>query len=314
MSTLQVIRPGLLTTIQDRGRWGMQARGVPPAGPMDPWSHRLANALVGNAPTAATLEVTLVGPEIEFADERLVALAGAEFAIEIDGRRQLVNTAFTVSAGSRLKVGVRGAGARAYLAIAGGVDVPPVLGSRATHLTSRMGGLAGRALVAGDSLPLGAPTDAPPAAGRGIAPVLPAPGRETRIRVMPGPQRERFSDEAIDVLQSDEYVVGNQSDRMGFRLLGQSLAHSGSADIISDATPLGVLQVPASGQPVMLMADRQTTGGYANLATVISADIGLAGQLAPGDRIRFEVCGLQAAMAALISRERALMTVERNTT
>ena len=308
MASVRVLRPGLLTTVQDRGRWGLQARGVPPAGPMDPWSHRLANALVGNSAAAATLEITLVGPELEFEDERFVAVGGAQFAIEVDGKGQSPNTPFIVPAGAGLKVGGRRAGARGYLAVSGGFAVPEVLGSRATHLVSRMGGVGGRALTAGDSLPLGPQGE--PRPGQGGETELPASDQAARIRVLPGPHADRFSADALDLLQSSDYTVTNESDRMGFRLAGPRLTHSG-ADIISDATPLGVLQVPASGQPVLLMADRQTTGGYPNLATVISADIGLAGQLAPGDRIRFEVCTLQEALTALIKRERAFMTIER---
>lgn len=278
---------------------------------MDPWSHRLANALVGNDASAATLEVTLVGPEMEFDDERLVAVAGAEFELSVDGRRQAMNATFTVAAGSRLRIGARGSGARGYLAIAGGVGVAKILGSRSTHLVSRLGGLSGRALAAGDAVPLEPAGEAPIPIG--VAPPrLPTPGVETRIRVLAGPHEDRFTADALDLLVSAAYRVGTDSDRMGFRLVGPRLTHKGTADIISDATPLGVLQVPASGQPVLLMADRQTTGGYPNLATVISADIGLAGQLAPGDSIRFAVVTAHEALAALIKQERLLLPIERS--
>jgi antagonist of KipI len=288
---------------------------------MDPWSHRLANVLVGNSGAAATLEVTLVGPELEFEDERVVAVAGGHFAIDVDGQRPPPNRAFLVPPRARLRIGERVAGARGYLAVSGGFAVPEVLGSRSTHLVSRLGGVAGRALIAGDSLPLGDTRtarppegghyDRLPERGRYDDVALPATGEPTRIRVLRGPQDDRFSPDALEALQSSAYTVSNESDRMGFRLAGPLLTHAHGSDIISDATPLGVLQVPASGQPVLLMADRQTTGGYPNLATVISADIGLAGQLAPGDRIRFELCTLQEAMAALIKREQALLAVER---
>ena len=308
MASVHVLRSGLLTTVQDTGRWGLQALGVPPAGPMDPWSHRMANALVGNAGEAATLEVTLKGPELAFEDERIVAVAGAAFAIDVDGQGQSPNTAFIVPAGARLRVGARRIGARGYVAVAGGFAVPKVLGSRSTHLVSRLGGVEGRALAAGDSLPLGPPGG--PRPGRRGEADLPESDRPTQIRVLPGPHQDRFAADALVLLQSSPYTLGNDSDRMGFRLNGPRLAHANGADIISDATPLGVLQVPASGRPVLLMADRQTTGGYAILATVITADIGLAGQLVPGDQIQFEACTMQEAMAALIKRERALMAIE----
>jgi antagonist of KipI len=309
-SVVCVIKPGMLTTIQDAGRWGFQSRGVPVAGPMDPVSHRLVNALVGNDRGAAALEITLLGPELEFEDERLVAVAGAEFELTLDGRPTPHNAPFTVSAGSRLRFGARGRGARAYLAVSGGIAVPPTLGSRSTHLISAMGGVGGRALVAGDRLPLGDPGRVP---GMALAPqtsMVVLPDHHAQIRVLPGPQVDYFSADALAVLQSAPYAIGHNSDRMGFRLEGPRLTHARGADIISDATPLGVLQVPASGQPILLMADRQTAGGYPKVATVIAADIAVAGQLAPADTISFTVCTPGEALAALIAQERALMAVE----
>ena len=307
---VKVIKPGMLTTIQDAGRWGLQSHGVPVAGPMDPVAHRLANALVGNTRDAALLEVTLLGPELEFEDERLAAVTGAEFDLLLDGRPVPLQAPFTVAAGSRLKFGPRRRGARAYLAVSGGITVPPTLGSRATHLVSGMGGIDGRALIAGDRLPLGDPSSPrrvvlPP--GSAIAAL---PDHHATIRVLPGPQVDYFASDALDVLQSAPYVIAQNSDRMGFRLEGPRLTHARGADIISDATPLGVLQVPASGQPILLMADRQTTGGYPKIATVIAADMTIAGQLSPSDTITFRVCIPRDAMAALIAQERALMAVE----
>src|SRR6185503_13788893 len=310
MPDILVIKPGMLTTVQDLGRWGLQARGVPVAGPMDPWSHRLANALVGNDRAAATLEITLLGPELEFEDERLAAVAGAEFEIVVDGRPAPWNTPFLIPGGSRLRFGRREQGVRAYLAIAGGIAVPPVLGSRATHVVSGLGGLAGRPLRVGDRLRLGDEASARGPAPALEGPMIPFPAGDATVRVLPGPQEDYFAADALDVLQSGPYLIAQNSDRMGFRLGGPVLAHSRGADIISDATPLGVLQVPASGQPILLMADRQTTGGYPKIATVIAADIAIAGQLGPSDTMTFAVCTPAAAMAALIAQERALMALE----
>jgi antagonist of KipI len=296
---VRVSGAGLLTTVQDAGRWGYQARGVPVAGPMDRVSYRLANALVGNAATAAALEVTLIGPRLEFVDERRVSVTGAEFenvpaAVE-----------FAVSPARPLIFGHRVRGARAYVAIAGGIDVPRVLGSRATHLPSAMGGFQGRALRAGDELPLGPPGDRPAA-------VVSAFRRtDATLRVLPGPQADRFAQEALAVLQSAPYRVGTDSNRVGYRLSGPRLQHVKGADILSDATPIGSIQVPASGQPILLMADCQTTGGYAKIATVISADIPVAGQLAPGDELRFAVCSLSEAMDGLRTQQRLLRALER---
>jgi antagonist of KipI len=278
---------------------------------MDPVSHRIANALVGNERGAAALEITLAGPEMEFDDQRIVAVSGAHFALTVDGRPQLMNTPFLVSAGSVLRFGDRSRGARAYLAIAGGVAVPEVLGSRSTHLLSRIGGFRGRALAGGDHLPLGSGQGKPRHLFEHHSlPDIPAPGGDVRIRVLPGPHRDRFGAGALEALQSAAYSIRTDSDRMGFRLQGPPLGDGGRAEIISDATPLGAVQVPASGDPVMLMADRQTTGGYPIIATAISADIGAAGQLAPGDRIRFDVCSMRDAMAAIIQLEQALMAIE----
>jgi antagonist of KipI len=318
VSSVLIIKPGLLTSIQDLGRWGFQSRGVPVAGPMDSYSHRLANALAGNVAGAATLEVTLIGPELLFDDERVIGVAGAEFELTVNGQAVAANTKFAVSAGSRLQFGRRLRGTRAYVAVGGGIAVTPVLGSRATHLASRMGGLDGRALEAGDRLPLGDPgprerRHSPGSVGllRWSGDVRAMPDGHARVRVLPGPQADYFAEEALRALQTAPYAVGQDSDRMGFRLDGVPLVHSHGADIISDATPMGALQVPASGLPILLMADRQTTGGYAKIATVITADLDLAGQLGPGDTLSFVVCSPGEAMAALIARERALMAFER---
>jgi antagonist of KipI len=311
---LVVIKPGMLTTVQDLGRWGFQSRGVPVAGPMDSVSHRLANAIAGNPPDAALLEITLLGPEILFEDARAVAVAGAAFDLSVDGAAVAMHARIPVAAGQRLRFGPRRDGARAYVAVEGGIVVPPVLGSRATHVISGMGGLEGRPLRAGDTLPLGEVHSGRTASRQpdvSTAPLVPAASSPARVRVLAGPQQDLFADDALDVLQSAPYVIARDSDRMGFRLEGPRLTHAGSADIISDATPLGVLQVPASGQPILLMADRQTSGGYPKLATVITADLAVAGQLGPGDRIAFDVCTPREALAALITQERALLRAER---
>lgn len=307
--SVHVIRPGLHTTVQDVGRWGSQSHGVSVAGAMDPFSHRLANALVGNDRLAATLEVTMTGPELEFEDERLVAVTGATFALRLDGVAISSRHALVVPARSRLQFGERVRGARAYVAVAGGFDVPRVLGSRATHAPSGLGGWCGRALLKGDRLPLGAGARS---RSRYIHPLIhefPATSPAI-VRVIAGPHLDRFAEGALDVLQSAPYTVANESDRMGYRLIGPVLAHSAGADTISEPTPIGTLQVPASGQPILLMADRQTAGGYAKLATAITADIGIAGQAAPADRIAFRVCTLAAAHDALLEAERVLMAIE----
>ena len=306
MRGMLILTPGLQTTVQDSGRWGFQGSGVPVAGPMDLYAHRIANVLVGNPIDAAALEVTLAGPEIECQVPRAVAVAGAEFELDVDGTPQVVNCCFHLRAGARLRFGRRRRGARAYLAVRGGIDVAPVLGSRSTSLSSRMGGLEGRVLRRGDVLPLG---DGRPGRSTGANYDVESdlPDGHADLRILPGPHLEHFDDEALERLESNRYVLMLESSRMAFRLNGPPVGHATTPDILSDVTPLGAVQVPASGQPILLMADRQTTGGYAIVAIVISADIGRAGQLAPGDSLRFRICSRQQAAAALIERERRLL-------
>lgn len=303
-ATLVVARAGMSTTVQDRGRWGYQASGVPVAGPMDWYSHALANRLVGNDADAAALEVTLIGPELIAEGRQVVcALAGADFEVMVDGSVVPAHQPFTVPRGSRVRVGARRAGARATLAVAGGFDVPATFGSRATHVVSGMGPFGGRALRAGDRLPIA--SGHPRSAGDcGIPLEMPRGG--ARVRVVSAAHRERFTDEAWSTLTSARFTVTPQSNRMGYRLEGPPLSHVHGADILSEAMPIGVLQVPPSGQPILLMADRQTTGGYATIANVITADLPLAGQLAPGDWIEFSACSHEGALAALRARHAAL--------
>jgi biotin-dependent carboxylase-like uncharacterized protein len=316
VSIVHVGKPGLLTTVQDQGRWGFQALGVPVSGPMDPVSHRVANAMAGNLPDAATLEITLVGPELAFDDERLVAVAGAEFEVSVNGETMPSIGAFVVPRGAMVRFGRRVRGTRAYLAVAGGIGTEPVLGSRSTHLPSAMGGLSGRALCAGDRLPCGMARiprrQSSGAIGKAVSAATEGrlPDGRATLRILPRAQSDRFGAGTLETLQSASYRIGPSSNRMGFRLTGPAITLTRGADVISDATPLGVLQVPASGQPILLMADRQTTGGYPQVATVITADIGLAGQLGPGDTVAFSVCSPGEAMAALIGLEQHLMAVE----
>ena len=295
---LTVIRPGMLTTIQDLGRWGQQASGVPVAGPMDWYSHRLANQLVGNDERAALLEVTLIGPELEADAETFCVLTGARFDVTVNGTAIDSTSPFVVPRGGRLRIGGRRKGARAMLAVRGGFDLPALFGSRATSVIARMGPLGGRPLSAGDVLPVGdgighvASTGTP----------LPLPDGGARLRVVVGPHDAMFTAAARDALFGSRYVVTPESNRMGYRLHGSPLAHRGDTEILSDATPIGSLQVPRSGHPILLMADRQTTGGYPKIATVITADLPMAGQLAPGDWIEFAECTRAAAVDALRAR------------
>lgn len=306
--SITVLRPGLLTTIQDAGRWGFQASGVPVSGALDIESHRIANALVGNDAGEATLEATLLGPELRFDAGAVIAVSGGDLGASCDGAPLPLETPVRVRPGAVLRFGERRSGARAYLAVAGGIDVPPVLGSRATHAATVMGGQAGRPVGPGDCLPIGE------ADGRSM------PRRRTvserrivsggaRIRVMPGPQDEYFPPAALDVLARSRFSIAPQSDRMGYRLGGARVPRLAGREMISDATFVGAIQIPASGEPILLMADRQTTGGYPQIATVITADLPIAAQLAPGDWVEFEVCSRAEAIAALVAREGKLLAI-----
>jgi antagonist of KipI len=276
---ITVVSPGLFTTVQDRGRWGHQASGVPVAGPMDIVSHDAANGALGNDVNAATLEVTLGGPELRVEDDAWVVVTGADLSATLDGSSLAAGEPRLARAGSVVRFGERRRGARAYLAVDGGIATPVVLGSRSTHVT---GGL-GRALKAGDRLAL-----SPQSQGSrrpGLPAALPAGG--ARLRLRRGPQCDRASEETFEVLQRSRFAVGSHSNRMAYRLTGPRLPLLPAGEMISDATFIGAIQVPPSGEPILLMADRQTTGGYPQVATLVAADVPLAGQLAPGDWIEF---------------------------
>ena len=296
-----VIRPGLLTTVQDLGRWGYQDRGVPVAGPMDVMAHRLANAAVGNADAAAGLEATVIGPELRFDQDAVFAIAGADLGASLDGAAIALGRPTQAAAGATLRFESRRSGSRAYVAVSGGIDVPRILGSRATHVLSGMGGVEGRPLKAGDRLVIGAASTSSAPRRQMERRVIPVGG--ARLRVLPGPQDDAFDADALDRLQRARYIVSPESNRMAYRLTGPPLRQGAGEEMISDAAFFGGVQVPPSGEPILLMADRQTTGGYPQIATVISADLPLAGQLAPGDWVEFTVCTRREAMAALIALE-----------
>jgi antagonist of KipI len=302
---LEIAKPGLLTSVQDLGRHGQQASGVPVAGPMDAFSHRLANQLVGNEPDAATLEVTLIGPEVVVEAHTTLAIVGALFDATCDGRPVPMGASFTVQPGQRLKFGRLIQGARAYLAVAGGILTAPVLGSRATHLVSGMGGLHGRALQSGDRLPVVAQAASRPLR-KAVGLTLPTAGR-ARLRVVPGPQDDWFQPEALQLMAGVSFRISPRSNRMGYRLEGPPLGRAREGELISEPVGIGAIQVPSAGEPILLMADRQTAGGYPKIGHVITADLPLAGQLAPGDFIEFILCSRQEAVTALIARERQLL-------
>ncbi len=295
--TIHVLRPGLFTTVQDLGRYGYQRFGVSVSGAMDPWALTVGNRLLGNPDQAAGLEITLQGPELLFEQALPIVITGADLSPTSNGLAVPMWTVVAMQAGSRLQFGMRRQGARAYLTVAGGINGPLMLGSRSTHVRSGLGGLAGRALKKWDQLEAGPATRAAP---HYVSRALPEPNRprypnSPTVRVMPGPQFDTFTSEALQTLAGRPYRVTAESDRMGYRLEGAGLPHRASADIISEAVSIGSIQVPSSRQPILLMADCQPTGGYAKLATMISADRSLAAQLSPGDSLLFLIVSAEQA-------------------
>ncbi|GAB4178016.1 MAG: biotin-dependent carboxyltransferase family protein [Thalassobaculales bacterium] len=286
--------PGPSTTLQDLGRTGWQRFGVPQSGAMDVAAHRAANALVGNPPGAATLEFTLLGGAWEVAcDGARLAVAGGAFAVTIDGAPAAAWRSFTLRRGQVLAVGAARDAARGYIAVAGGFALAPVMGSLSTHVRSGIGGFRGRAIAAGDALPLARAT---PPEGPELA-LDPLPPRAGLARVVMGPQDDYFSEAAQAAFLAAPYAVTSQADRMGYRLAGPAVAHARGFNIISDAIALGSVQVPGTGQPIVLLADRQTTGGYPKIATVIAPDIRELAQARPGEEVRFAAVGQREALA-----------------
>jgi KipI family sensor histidine kinase inhibitor len=300
---LEVLKPGLFTTVQDLGRWGYQASGVSVAGAMDPLALRMANGLVGNEPDAGALEITLLGPTLRAVGACIVALAGAEVEPRLNGRPVMGTVELKV--GDELEVGRTVRGARAYLAVGGGIDVPLVLGSRSTYTRAGFGGLEGRALRAGDTIchaersEESAPRERIPHSARNDK-WLPLPsGDEITVRVVLGPQDDYFSVETIEEFLRKAFQISSDADRMGYRLAGHPLHHQGPAEIVSDGVVLGSIQIPPHGNPIVMLADRPSVGGYPKIATVIGSDVRLVAQCRPGMRLHFRQVSVAEARQAL---------------
>ncbi|MDO9509278.1 MAG: biotin-dependent carboxyltransferase family protein [Thermovirgaceae bacterium] len=309
---ITVLAPGLLTTVQDLGRWGFQAFGMPVAGAMDVYSLMAGNAVVGNIPGAAGLEITLTGPELRFDSPGLACVAGGDLGPLLNGFPVSSWEGIRVSEGDVLSFrGAASGGARAWVCVGGGVDVPLVMGSRSTYLRGGLGGHEGRRLKRDDVLPCGNPDTLWPR-GEGFcvpSSLRPQVTGEPQVRVIPGPQEDMFSPEGVDSFYNSGYSVGSESDRMGYRLEGPAVEHSNGADIISDAVAQGSIQVPGHGFPIVMLADRQTTGGYPKIATVINADLQLLSQMAPGDGLTFRRVQVSEAAEASRKMMEALRTI-----
>ncbi|MBR8652630.1 biotin-dependent carboxyltransferase [Achromobacter sp. Marseille-Q0513] len=306
---IEVLKPGLATSVQDKGRQGYYHLGIPPSGALDQYALAAANLLVGNAEDAAVLECTLLGPELLFHRAALIAVTGATMAPKIDGKPMPCNTALAVPAGSRLSFEFVSAGARACLAVAGGIDVPVVLGSRSTYTLGAIGGHEGRRLKAGDKLAIGQPS--PRArAGRELPLDLAAHCPKTQtLRVLPGLYDHRLEPESAATFYQDAWTVTSEADRIGYRYKqGRALRFRGReqpfgagadpSNIVDACYPIGSIQVPAGVEPIILHRDAVSGGGYAMIGTVISADMDKVGQMQPNQSARFEKVTLEQALAA----------------
>ncbi len=310
---ITVMKPGPLSTVQDLGRFGFQDTGVPPSGPMDAFSMRAANILAGNQDDEACIECTLGGLELQFECDTTVAVTGAALPLSLDGKRVSQNRSIRVQKGSVLTLGTAISGLRAYVAIFGGLDTEPAMGSRSTFTRGGFGGVEGRRLAAGDSIPLrGIINYNKIAVPERIMPEPKALSATEKItaRAVVSHERGRFTEEALASFFGQTYTVSSKSDRMGCRLEGKPLSHSAGADIVSSGVLSGTVQVPGDGQPIVLMADRQTTGGYTRIAHVIQADLGLLGQARPGSSVEFRLCSLEEAREALLTQEALLHDIK----
>jgi KipI family sensor histidine kinase inhibitor len=308
---LLVLKPGAQSIVVDSGRFGFQASGVPPSGPMDEYSMGLANILAGNGRGEACLEVLLGGVELLFERPCAFAVSGASLPLFLDENPAARNCALHAKKGSILRLGMAEEGLRAYIALRGGFSLPFVMGSRSTFMRGGFGGLNGRALAAGDRLAFRL-SDAAPASGAACpdrtapAAALPSFSSELILRVVPGHESGRFSEEGLRRFYGEAYTLSPKSDRMGCRLEGPAIGQRSGADIVSSGVQTGTVQVPGDGQPIVLMADRQTTGGYTRIAQVIRADLPLLGQARPGARVRFLKVSAEEAIEALKRREALL--------
>jgi KipI family sensor histidine kinase inhibitor len=311
---MTVITPGLMTSVMDLGRPGYQYLGVPVGGALDRFTARIANAVVGNADEAALLEMTQTGPTLRFDRPALVAWYGADMGATVGADRLPVHRAVRVAAGEQIESGPARGGVRAWLAVAGGLDVPPVLGSRSTDSASAFGGLQGRRLQSGDRLDALEPGPWARAEMTGVRRSSPwfvhpeglcPPAAFGVVRAMTGPEWDWFTAESQQAFFTSVWHVTKDADRMGVRLEGPALMRRDTKEMISTAAPEGLVQVPAGGQPIVLLAGRQTVGGYPGIASIASVDWGVLAQVVPGDTIRFEAISIEAAHALMLSREEA---------
>lgn len=310
MDAFRVLSPGSLTTVQDGGRYSFIDRGVPPSGALDGFAYRIANLLVGNPPEAAVLELTLQGPALEVLCEADVAMAGADMGATLNGGPVALWKSFRVKGGDILRFHFATTGCRTCLAVSGGIDVPVVMGSRATCLKAKIGGVGGRALKKDDVLARGTGKALLAAPRRLPYRWIPTYRADIVLKALPGPQEDAFRS-GMETFFDADYVVTPQSDRMGYRLQGTPIHHDEGIpqSIISEPVLPGNVQLPADGQPIILLVE-QTTGGYTKIATVISTDLSKVAQAMPGNRIWFKKVTLEEAHALYRSEAARMKEIE----
>lgn len=311
MLVFEVEKPGMLSTVQDLGRNAYQEFGMTGAGAVDQYSLQAANILVGNSPAEAAIELTMLGPTLKVIKGGLIAVTGADMDPTINGKPIPMWETVKVSAGDVIIFSWAKSGCRAYLALAGGIDVPVVMGSKSTFIRGGIGGFNGRALKSGDVLSSGEQSHSFNKVLRVPLDYIPKYSSPWEVRVVLGPQDDYFTEKAINTFLSEEYKVTSDSDRMGCRLEGPKLEHLSGADIISDGIPPGAVQVPGHGQPIIMLADRQTTGGYTKIATVISPDLWKIAQAKPEDSIKFKAIPVEEAQKAYIDYRKSLLALPR---
>ena len=298
---ISVVEPGMLTTVQDVGRFGQSRFGVAPGGALDRRALVLGNRVLGNPADAACLEISLVGPKLAFTDPTVISLTGADLGTRLNGAPVSRWEPIAIAAGDEISfdpAGV-GSGTRAYLCVAGGIEVEPVLGSRSTDLIGIFGGYNGRALRRGDQLPVGTPLlESDQILRRRLSRTPEEPATEISARVVLGPQLERFTREGVATFLGGAFDISGKSNRQGIRLSGHVIEHVRGADMVSEGIAHGAVQVPGDGLPIVLLAGRQTVGGYVKIATVIGADLDSLAQLRPGSQLRFDEVSVEEARAA----------------
>lgn len=311
MNNIEILQPGLLTTVQDDGRWGYQKYGMPVAGAMDQLSLNIANLLVGNEPNEAVLEATMMGPKIKFNTEEIISITGADMDPKINNRKIPMWQSIKIRPGDILSFSGSKDGLRTYIAFKKILDIPVIMNSKSTFLRGEIGGYKGRSLKAGDIIDLKV-KELTNNGSKLSSKYITDYRDEDKIRVVLGPQDDHFNQENIDKFFESTYSITTESDRMGYRLDGPKIEHKDGADIISDGISFGSIQIPGHGSPIIMMADRQTTGGYTKIGTVITPDLSILAQMKPNTKIKFENISIEEAQNEYLNYKKKLEEIRKD--